>query len=800
MTTTITATTAATQQRRGEELTSSSASSRSESDEDESQVQGSSTEKPPSTLSPTQLMAALRRQLRSGAYLRLLTESADASTTSASTHDPLLLELATRMSNPVYGLRLGDRKRRGKAVSAAFVGREAVDWMYENLDLDARTHAVALGSHLLAARLIAPALERTEKEKEKGPVHFQDDAAALYVFNSVHIADQTAVVEQLKAEEDAPTTLTRTGSALDTEGGLTERDWKLLLVGAQVVSVARNAVAIKEGQPNRHLWRIRSGRMRVEKSEADGRAVVLALLGSGAMFGEMSALDATGTASASIVADTEAELYQIELSFLTRLFVSEPGLARRFWKNIALKIAQRLKVLPPTLSEVRKKRIREEKDAAAPAAASPAQKTADAKFRRKFELPGDELLIRRLRCQFRKGVLPHHGKLFISQRYVCFSCKVFGYHKRFVLPVADIRELHLGRAEINIVSASNKKYSLLGLGADLDAVYTLLNGLCNAHLPKQSTSLGTLPSMSSSGVMSSVGSSEKELVLRAPLSRVPTVNDIVPGSGSGGSESRERMSSGGSSSSGSKKQLMHAASTDRITPRPVRESSYGGLPGESRASSEANFAEEGLVADELALTRADWQLLLGGFMGVKSLSFTKGEVVMKEGSHYHRIYQIARGSCRIEQTRKDGAGPGLTNSAPEENPAAEQPRTSGSHVEQKRLQKSASIQELSGDVRQRKEKKEKNARRKGKAEESSQVVLGVLEEGQIFGEISFLQGGAASASVVAASDVVDLYVIEAYFVSVLFVRQPALAGRFYRHLALELGARLTAREQNMLRR
>jgi hypothetical protein len=52
------------------------------------------------------------------------------------------------------------------------------------------------------------------------------------------------------------------------------------------------------------------------------------------------------------------------------------------------------------------------------------------------------------------------------------------------------------------------------------------------------------------------------------------------------------------------------------------------------------------------------------------MTFAKGEVVMREGSHYHRIYQIARGTCRIEQSRKDGSGPGLTNSAPEENAAA----------------------------------------------------------------------------------------------------------------------------------
>lgn len=756
-------------------------------------------------LSPGQLMAALRRQLRSGAYLRLLTERAAASTTSADTHDPLLLELATRMSNPVYGLRLAERRRRGRPVAGAFVGREAIDWMYDNLDLDARAHAVALGSHLVAARLIEPALAERGERREAAVL--QDDASALYVFNAAHIADQTALAQRLLTAEAPPPVLSRgTSAQLADEGGLTERDWKLLLVGAQVVSVARNQLAVEEGRPNRHLWRIKSGRMRVEKrsNERDGRPVTLALLGSGTMFGEMSALDAAGTATASIAADTDAELYQIELSFLRRLFASEPGLARRFWKNIAIKIAQRLKALPPTLSEVRKKRIREEKEAAAPLAAVPAaQKSADAKFRRKFDLPADELLIRRLACQVRKGVLPHHGKLYLGQRHLAFSCKVFGYHKRIVLPISEIRDLALGRAEINIVSAAGKKYSLLQLGADLDAVYTLLHGLCAAHLPRANSAAAS-------------PAAEREQVVRGSLSRAVTAHDITPGERP---EGRERMpsagaasasvqssasasgssSGGGGSTLGGRKPLVHSVSIDRAAPRaPSKDSSAAALV-EARTSSDTLE----LSADDLALTRADWHLLLGGFMGVKSLSFARNEVVMREGSHYHRIYQIARGSCRIEQTRKDTGGPGLTTSAPEEGAGGEagagKERDREVDAVGKRLQKSASIAELSGEgLKEKRDKRDKNARKKGKAEE--RVVLGTLEEGQIFGEISFLQGGAASASVVADADSVDLYVIEAYFVSVLFMRQPALAGRFYRHLSLELSARLAAREQEMLRR
>jgi len=42
-------------------------------------------------------------------------------------------------------------------------------------------------------------------------------------------------------------------------------------------------------------------------------------------------------------------------------------------------------------------------------------------------------------------------------------------------------------------------------------------------------------------------------------------------------------------------------------------------------------------------------LLLGGLMGMRCLTFSKDDVVMKEGRSYRRIFQIARGSCRIEK-------------------------------------------------------------------------------------------------------------------------------------------------------
>lgn len=72
--------------------------------------------------------------------------------------------------------------------------------------------------------------------------------------------------------------------------------------------------------------------------------------------------------------------------------------------------------------------------------------------------------------------------------------------------------------------------------------------------------------------------------------------------------------------------------------------------------------------------------------------------------------------------------------------------------------------------------------------------IATMNPGEVFGEISFLEGGQATATVTAAEDETDVYVIEAVRLKVLFLRKPALAGRFMQYLATVLSGRLKQRE------
>ena len=75
-------------------------------------------------------------------------------------------------------------------------------------------------------------------------------------------------------------------------------------------TVPRGAVIIVEGDPTDSLYIVISGRMRVLMSDADGKEVILAILGPGEFFGEMGLID-DSPRSATVVAVEPCELIVI---------------------------------------------------------------------------------------------------------------------------------------------------------------------------------------------------------------------------------------------------------------------------------------------------------------------------------------------------------------------------------------------------------------------------------------------------------------------------------------------------------
>lgn len=135
---------------------------------------------------------------------------------------------------------------------------------------------------------------------------------------------------------------------------LSESDLKMFLTGAKQYTYRKNEVILAEGSRSRCLYQIGKGVVRVEKqipveededkpATGETELTVVRKMGAGVMFGEMSFL--TGNAaSASIVADQDAvEVYIIEDSFVESLLSVDPELPGRFYKFLALNLANRLR-------------------------------------------------------------------------------------------------------------------------------------------------------------------------------------------------------------------------------------------------------------------------------------------------------------------------------------------------------------------------------------------------------------------------------------------------------------------------
>jgi CRP-like cAMP-binding protein len=170
---------------------------------------------------------------------------------------------------------------------------------------------------------------------------------------------------------------------------------------------------------------------------------------------------------------------------------------------------------------------------------------------------------------------------------------------------------------------------------------------------------------------------------------------------------------------------------------------------------------------EPIMTRRDWELIL---MGATRVSFKKDESIITEGAQSkQRLYYIISGTCRIEKKsgNSDPVAP-IVAATPSEEP---QPTT-------RKRSKSRGAEPEKESIAPKAEAK---------------IVLGRMSESETFGEISFLFGGPASATIIA-DDNVELYIIEGSFVNILFVKYPSLGGRFYHYLASVLAHRLKKQE------
>ena len=99
-------------------------------------------------------------------------------------------------------------------------------------------------------------------------------------------------------------------------------------------------VILQEGNANRALHIVKSGRIRVTRQVHD-HEVPLCDLGEGQTFGELSIIE-DGVASASLRALTETEVLSISMNDLAAFLRAKPAAAAKFWREIAIDLRRRL--------------------------------------------------------------------------------------------------------------------------------------------------------------------------------------------------------------------------------------------------------------------------------------------------------------------------------------------------------------------------------------------------------------------------------------------------------------------------
>jgi CRP-like cAMP-binding protein len=122
---------------------------------------------------------------------------------------------------------------------------------------------------------------------------------------------------------------------------LSASDWNLVASKSKKICFEKDQFLIREGSAAKTIYLLRTGKVRVERNNGGGRAL-LVTLGPGSIFGEMAFIE-DALASATVVADSKVEVDALEVPDLKQMFEAFPHFAARFYRSVAVTLSQRLR-------------------------------------------------------------------------------------------------------------------------------------------------------------------------------------------------------------------------------------------------------------------------------------------------------------------------------------------------------------------------------------------------------------------------------------------------------------------------
>jgi len=127
---------------------------------------------------------------------------------------------------------------------------------------------------------------------------------------------------------------------------LTADERRIILARAERQCYQRGEIIIREGRDYNAIVMIDVGWVRIQYQNPGANSfdavVVVARLGPGAIFGDMSFLDHTRSC-ATVLAETEVEALYLDGAEVDEMVRTDPAFAGRFYQSLAVNLAHRLR-------------------------------------------------------------------------------------------------------------------------------------------------------------------------------------------------------------------------------------------------------------------------------------------------------------------------------------------------------------------------------------------------------------------------------------------------------------------------
>ncbi|MEY3666391.1 MAG: cAMP regulatory protein [Pseudomonadota bacterium] len=124
--------------------------------------------------------------------------------------------------------------------------------------------------------------------------------------------------------------------------GLSESQLDLLSTGSTRRSYVKGRTLVAEGEPSQSLFVLLSGRAKVQRSDAEGKEVIIAVIGPGEFIGEMSLID-DEPRSASVITLETCEFLSIRKESFRQILMQSTDVCMGVMKGLVkrLRLADR---------------------------------------------------------------------------------------------------------------------------------------------------------------------------------------------------------------------------------------------------------------------------------------------------------------------------------------------------------------------------------------------------------------------------------------------------------------------------